>query len=189
MDAGPGLSGNGMWGRGNSLARCCWLVDLEHETSFVSPAGAQSCSVLSTTPLCQPWHSAKQAPSCPRDRGPGLFLSAVWTFGKGRNTCILLHLGKKKENPRDNQLNMSLYTKRDSTDLPQHIPPETNKAVQEHPGSTGLWHGARRGSEDIPWPVLALGTKQHFAPSYGAGKPHHKGEAFIREANTLAAEI
>lgn len=148
MDAGPALLGNSTWGRADSLARLCQLMDLVHETIFVSPAAAWRCLLLSTTHLCQPRHSTEQAPSCLQDEGPGLFLSAVWTLRKGRNTSILLHFGEKNK-PRDNQLNMSLYMKKDSTDLPQHIPPTTNKAVQERLGSTGSWHWAGEGSGDI----------------------------------------
>lgn len=95
MDAGPALLGNSMWGRADSLARLCQLMDLVHETIFVSPAAAWSCLLLSTTHLCQPWHSTEQAPSCLQDGGPRLFLSAVWTLGKGGRHPFCFILGKK----------------------------------------------------------------------------------------------
>lgn len=53
MDAGPALLGNSTWGKADSLARLCQLVDPVHETIFVSPAAAWSCLLLSTTHLCQ----------------------------------------------------------------------------------------------------------------------------------------
>lgn len=44
-----------------------------------------------------------------------------------------------------------------------------------------LDHGTGQdGAQGTPDELLALGTKPHFAPSYGAGKPHTKGEAICK---------